>query len=170
MVEEVFPDVRWGHEPSPVIGRPITAFASSRAGTWTLRKLKGLDQRLLERSNGRHTIFGPIAAPLLLLTTVGEKSGVRRTTPLMYMREGARLFVIGSNYGQARHPSWTGNLLADPLAWVRIGDQDIPVTATPVTGDEYDRVFAMFTDFNHTYDTYRRRTDRKLRIFALSRR
>lgn len=153
-----------------MIGKTITALASSRVGARTLGKLKGLDQRLLERSHGKYTIFGPIGLPLLLLTTIGQKSGARRTTPLVYVREDDRLFLIGSNYGQAWHPAWTGNLLANPQAWVRIGDQEIPVTATLVTGAEYDRIFAMFSDLAGVYDAYRRRTDRKLRIFSVSRR
>ncbi len=51
-----------------------------------------MDRQLLRRSDGRFTILGPVGVPLLLLTTVGRKSGERREIPLTYMREGDRLF------------------------------------------------------------------------------
>jgi F420H(2)-dependent quinone reductase len=90
-------------------------------GSWVIRKLTPLDHRVLRRSRGRYTLLGPIGLPLLLLSTTGRKTGQRRETPLVYMRDVDRLFVIGSNFGQSHHPSWSSNLLADPKAWVTIG-------------------------------------------------
>jgi F420H(2)-dependent quinone reductase len=51
---------------------------------------------------------GPVGVPLLLLTAVGRKSGERREIPLTYLREGARLFLVGRNFGQSNHPSRCG--------------------------------------------------------------
>lgn len=172
MNEDVFPDVRWGHEPGPLLRKPVEAFASSRLGSWCLRKLKPLDRQLLSRSNGRYTVAGPIGAPLLLLTTTGKKSGQRRQTPLIYQREGDRLFLIGSNFGQSMHPAWSLNLLADPNAWVTMGGKEIPVVATRLTGPEYDRVFTKFAEYAgpKIYRAYTGRTDREFRLFALTRR
>jgi deazaflavin-dependent oxidoreductase (nitroreductase family) len=86
------------------------------------------------------------------------------------MREGDRLFLVGSNFGQASHPAWTSNLLADPNAWVTMGGKEIPVVATQVTGAERERIFRKFADYASNYDAYRGRTDRELRVFALTRR
>ena len=87
-----------------------------------------------------------MGVPLLLLTTTG-KVGQRRQTPLMYEREGDRLFLIGSNFGQSMHPAWSSNLLADPNAWVTMGGKEIPVVATQLTGTEYDRVRTKFAEY-----------------------
>jgi deazaflavin-dependent oxidoreductase (nitroreductase family) len=170
MSDGVFPDVRWGRDPGPRLRRRVTALFGSKLGAWCVRKLTPLDHQLLSRSNGRFTIFGPIGVPLLLLTTTGRKSGQRRQIPLTYMREGDRLFLVGSNFGQAHHPAWSSNLLADPNAWVSMGGKEIPVTATQVTGAERDRIFRKFADYASNYDAYRGRTDRELRVFALTRR
>ena len=148
----------------------MTTVLGSRFGAWCVRKLTPADHWLLRRSKGRFTIFGPIAVPLLLLTTTGRKTGQRREIPLTYMREGDRLFLVGSNFGQAHHPAWSSNLLADPNAWVTMGGREIPVTATQLTGPESERVFRKFADYAHNYDAYRGRTDRDLRVFELTKR
>jgi len=170
--EDVFPDVRWGHEPGPLLRKAVEAFLSSRLGSWCARKLRPLDHRLLSRSNGRYTVAGPFGIPLLLLTTTGKKSGQRRQTPLMYQREDDRLFLIASNYGQSMHPAWSLNLLADPNAWVTMGGKEIPVVAAQLTGPEYDRVRAKFAEYvgPKVDRAYRGRTDREFRLFALTRR
>jgi deazaflavin-dependent oxidoreductase (nitroreductase family) len=170
MNDDGFPDVRWGHDPGPLLTKALTALLATRFGSWCIRKLTPLDHRLLARSQGRHTIFGPVGVPLLLLTTIGKKSGEPRTTPLVYMREDNRLFLVGSNFGQSTHPAWSWNLLANPHAWVTIGGEKIPVVATPVTGGERERIFSKFSDYAVNYQAYWGRTDRELRVFALSRR
>lgn len=170
MDDDVFPDVRWGRDPGPLLRRTMGAFAGSKLGAWCIRKLTPVDHWLLARSNGRRTVLGPIGVPLLLLTTTGRKSGQRRQIPLAYMREGDQLFLVGSNFGQARHPAWALNLLADPNAWVTMGGKEIPVLATQLTGPEHDRVYQKFIDFVSNYETYRHRTDREIPVFALTRR
>lgn len=170
MDEDAFPDVRWGRDPGSLPRQALGAFAGSKPGAWLIRKGTRLDRWLLNHSNGRLTIFGPMAAPLLLLTTTGRKSGQRRQIPLTYMREGARLFLVGSNFGQAHHPAWVLNLTADPKAWVTMGGKEIPVLAADVTGAEHDRIYQKFTDYISNYDTYQHRTDREIRVFALTKR
>ena len=56
--------------------------------------------------------------PLLLLTTTGARSGLPRTTPLLYSTDGDRLVVIASKGGEPTHPDWYHNLLAHPEATV----------------------------------------------------
>lgn len=169
MDEGPFPDVRWGKDV-PVFRRAVAVVAGSKPGAWCIRKLTPVDRWLLKRSSGRFTLLGPLAVPLLLLTTTGRKSGRRHQTPLAYMREGDRLFVVASNFGQPHHPAWSLNLLADPNAWVTMAGKEIPVAATQVSGPEHDRIFKKFADYVSNYDAYRGRTDRELRVFALTRR
>lgn len=166
MSSDPFPDVRWGREGSR-FGRVAAAFATTPVGSKLLRTLTPLDRRLLCRSKGRLTVLGPFGAPTMLLTTNGSKSGLSRTTPLLYVREPGRLYVVGSNFGQARHPAWSSNLLADPHATVTIGGKDVPVVATLLTGVERERIWQLFVDLATTYDAYRGRTDRAIRVFAL---
>jgi deazaflavin-dependent oxidoreductase (nitroreductase family) len=80
--------------------------------------------------------------PLLLLTTIGAKSGQRRTNPVLSLREGARVFVFASRGGGPTNPDWYHNLLAHPAVTVAIGDQTYTATAKPVTGAEHDSIYA----------------------------
>jgi deazaflavin-dependent oxidoreductase (nitroreductase family) len=166
MPADPFPDVRWGSQSSR-LRRPAAAFASTKAGSWLIRTATPLDRRVLIRSRGRFTLLGPIGAPTLLLTTTGAKTGQPRTSPLLYWREGASLHVVGSNFGQAHHPAWTGNLLKDPHAVVTTGGQATPVVATLLAGPERERVYAEFVALASAYDAYRSRTDRDIRVFRL---
>ena len=169
MSDSAFPDVRWGSEHS-ILRRPGIAFASTRLGSWTVRRLAGVDRRLLERSRGRFTVLGPIGAPTVLLNTIGRKSGQRRTSPLLYIRDADRLVVVGSNFGQDHHPAWTSNLLARPEASVTMAGREIPVLATQVTGEEKARLYKQFVDMAGVYAVYEGRTDRDIRVFVLARR
>ena len=162
-----FPDVRWGSESSP-LRKPMVAFSCTRAGSWFIRTMTPLDRRLLQRSRGKYTVLGPLGAPILLLTTTGRKSGLPRTQPLLHAREGDALIVVGSNFGQEHHPAWTGNLLADPHAVVTIGGVDVPAVATLLTGDEAERAYGLMKDVARSYEEYRSRTDREIRVFRLT--
>jgi deazaflavin-dependent oxidoreductase (nitroreductase family) len=88
---------------------------------------------------------------------------------LSYLRDGDRLLVLGSNFGQQHHPAWSANLLADPEAVVAISGTEIPLTATLLTGPERDGALQGFLTYP-MYTSYRTRTDRELRVFALARR
>jgi len=162
-----FPDARWGSDSSR-LRRPLVAFASTRAGSWLIRTLTPLDRKLLVRSRGRYTVLGPTGSPVLLLTTTGAKSGLPRTTPLVFARDGDSVVVVGSNFGQEHHPAWTGNLLRTPQATVTIGGKDIPVTAERLDGEAAEAGYRLMSDMASTYDAYRSRTDREIRVFRLT--
>jgi deazaflavin-dependent oxidoreductase (nitroreductase family) len=169
MNDAAFPDVRWGHERLWV-DKLAAAFMSSRPGSWLLHTLMPADRKLLEQSRGRYTVLGPTGVPLLLLKTVGRESGELRTRPLICMREGDRLFIVGSNFGSSKHPAWSSNLLANPEALVVIGGAEIPVVAIELKGMERLRAFQKFVSYTRAYEEYAGRTDRELRVFALTRR
>lgn len=166
-VAQGFPDAHWGRDDISPLFRPVFHFASSRVGSRVIRFLVPFDRRLLKATNGKYTLFGPISMPELLLTTTGRKSGAKRVSPLSYVRDGERALVLGSNFGQERHPAWSSNLLADPKAWVTIHGDEMPVTATLLTGDERERGMQKFLAYP-MYRSYLSRTDRELRLFALS--
>ncbi|HUR14819.1 MAG TPA: nitroreductase/quinone reductase family protein [Mycobacteriales bacterium] len=162
-----FPDARWGSERS-WLRRPLVAFASTHLGSWLIRTLTPLDRRLLVRSRGRYTVLGPTGSPVLLLTTTGATSGLPRTTPLAFARDGDRVIVVGSNFGQDHHPAWTGNLIKTPSAVVTIGGKDIPVTAELLEGPAAEEGYRRMVEMARTYGAYRGRTDRAIRVFRLS--
>jgi len=76
--------------------------------------------------------------------------------------------VIGSNWGQAQHPAWSGNLLADPAATVTLDGRRIPVRASLATGAERDRLLALALEVWPAYATYIERAGREIRIFRLA--
>ncbi|WP_020580118.1 nitroreductase family deazaflavin-dependent oxidoreductase [Actinopolymorpha alba] len=107
-------------------------------------------------------------APLLLLTTTGAKSGQPRTSPLVYLREGDRSYVFGSNGGGPAHPSWYHNLLADPKATVEVGEETFAVTATTITGTERDEIYARQVVVSPGFGDYERQTSRVIPVVALA--
>jgi deazaflavin-dependent oxidoreductase (nitroreductase family) len=162
-----FPDKRWGSETSR-LREPMTSFSVTKVGSATVRALAPLDGWLLRRTKGRFTVLGPIAAPVMLLTTTGAKSGQQRQSPLLFGRDGDTLIVVGSNFGQAKHPAWSANLLAHPDAVVTMGGKDIPVRATRLEGAEAEAGYQLMVDTVRTYAAYRDRTDRDIRVFRLT--
>jgi len=76
--------------------------------------IKETNKRVIEQFRAGGEIDGMRRDRLVLLTTVGAKSGLRRTTPMMFHRDGDRLLVIASNIGASRHPDWYVNLVAKP--------------------------------------------------------
>ncbi|TCK00423.1 nitroreductase/quinone reductase family protein [Nocardia alba] len=163
-----FPDRQWGSRTNAV-SRAANRFAATKPGSWLVRTITPLDRAVLARTDAKYTVLGPIGAPVILLTTTGRKSGIARTQPLLYVHDGDTLYVVGSNFGQAHHPAWTGNLRADPTAVVAIAGERIPVVATQVEGADKDAIYARFIEITRAYSAYRDRTTRDLRMFALRR-
>jgi deazaflavin-dependent oxidoreductase (nitroreductase family) len=162
-----FPDARWGSDKSP-LARAGRAFAGTKAGSWTIRKLMPLDRAIMMRTDGRLTALGPIGAPTMLLETTGRKSGAKRLSPLLFARDGSSLIVVGSNFGQDHHPAWTGNLLANPRATVKLGGKDVPVNAQLLEGPEAESAYQKMNDVAAVYSVYRGRTARSIRVFRLT--
>lgn len=161
-----FPDVRWGSERSRFRG-PMIRFASTHFGSWAIRTLTPLDRFVIERTHGRYTALGPLGAPTMLLTTTGAATGLARTTPLLFARDGEDIIVTGSNFGQEHHPGWSKNLMVRPDAIATIGGKAIPVTAELLAGDEARAGFEKMIEVVPVYGEYRNRTDRAFRVFRL---
>jgi len=167
VVQNPFPEPPSGAGLGP-LRRIGETFAATPLGSRFMRALVPLDRRLLEKSRGRISVLGPAGLQVLLLTTVGRKSGQRRQSPLIYTRDAERLFLFGSNFGQPGHPAWSTNLLANPDCWITLSGREIQVRAIPLAGADYDRVHRMFMDYVKVYPAYRSRTEREVRVFALT--
>ncbi|WP_028050926.1 nitroreductase family deazaflavin-dependent oxidoreductase [Cellulomonas sp. URHD0024] len=134
------------------------------------RAVSGFDRRLQKATRGRLSVLGRPTLPHLVLTTTGRKTGEPREAVLLYAVDGDGWVLIGSNWGQAHHPAWSGNLLANPTGTVTIAGVTTPVTALLASDDERARLLPALTAVWPAYETYAdRASDRELRVFRLAR-
>ncbi len=108
--------------------------------------------------------------PMLLLDHVGAKSGQRRTSPLVYVRDGDDLVIVASKGGHPRHPAWFHNLRANPDTTVQVGAERRTIHARVATPEERRRLWPKAVDVWPGYDGYQRRTDREIPLVILERR
>ncbi|WP_134085889.1 nitroreductase/quinone reductase family protein [Mycobacteroides salmoniphilum] len=109
---------------------------------------------------------------MLILHTVGAKSGRQRRNPLVYQpsEEEGELFVAASNRGEPSSSSWYYNALAHPdQVSVEIGDDHYPVVVREVAGAERDRIYRTLADRFEMYAEYQRKTSRAIPVLRLSR-
>jgi F420H(2)-dependent quinone reductase len=132
-----------------------------------VRKASGkLNVPLYRLSGGR--LFGKIGrAPVLLLTSTGRRSGLKRTAPVLYLADGERLIVIGSNAGSERAPAWSFNLTANPDADVEVGRERRSVRARVAEGDERDELWQRMNAQYQGFDDYKAATARDISVFVL---
>jgi deazaflavin-dependent oxidoreductase (nitroreductase family) len=113
---------------------------------------------------------GPFAArPLLLLTTIGAKSGLPRTSPLMYIPDGDQLLVLASNYGAPKHPDWYHNLLVHPNVTVEVGSETYRATAATLVGIEREQTWARLVERSPSLAGLQTQTRRQIPLVALKR-
>lgn len=138
-------------------------------GSTALRWTGKLNVPLYRVSGGR--VGGRVAgSPVLLLTTTGRKSGLPRTAPVLFLADGERQIVIGSNAGHSNEPAWSLNLKANPEAEVEIGRKRRPVRARIAEGEERSELWRRVNDQYSGFDDYEARTDREIAVFVLERR
>jgi deazaflavin-dependent oxidoreductase (nitroreductase family) len=130
-----------------------------------------LHQALYERSGGRiGTRLGP-GVECLLLRTTGARSGLARTSALVYATDAGRWVVVASNGGDDRAPGWLHNVQAHPEVEVQIGRVTERATATEITpGDpEYPHLWKLANQVNRgRYDAYQAKTARPISLVTLT--
>jgi F420H(2)-dependent quinone reductase len=131
-----------------------------------LRGLGKLNVPVYRLTRGR--LFGKVGrAPVLLLTSTGRRSGQPRTAPVLYLADGERVIVIGSNAGNANSPAWSYNLKANPDAEVEIGAQKRSVRARVAEGEERVELWRKMNEQYAGFDDYNERTSRDIAVFVL---
>ena len=142
-------------------GRPYgkAIVAVQRAAT----KLHSFVYRATDGRVGKR-IFG---SPVLLLTTTGRKSGRERTVPLLYLKDGEDLVVVGSNGGTATPPAWWLNLMVNPEATVEVGGSKMRVRAEEAGSEEKERLWPKLVQMYGGYEVYRHRTNREIPVVFL---
>lgn len=139
-----------------------------RTGRWVIRKMTSANVWLYRRSGGR--LGGRVlGAPILLLNTIGRKSGQARTVPLLYLDDGEALVVVASNGGMPAHPLWFRNLEAAPRVSVEIRRRRIEVDARRATEEEKADYWPRLVKLYRYYDDYKARTPRNIPVVILSR-
>ena len=107
--------------------------------------------------------------PIVLLTTVGAKSGKLRKSPLIRIEHDGQYAIVASNGGKTHHPAWYGNVLRDPHVTLQDGEHRYDYTARQLQGDEYQqwwrRAVAVYSGFTGYVDT----ANLSIPIFVLTR-
>jgi deazaflavin-dependent oxidoreductase (nitroreductase family) len=127
----------------------------------------GLHTAVIRRSGGKvgQKFRG---APVLLLTTTGRKSGQARTSPLLYLRDGADLAVVASYGGDDRFPAWYHNLVANPEVTAELEGTKVELRASVADAATRARLWPELTTMYKTYDSYQKKTDREIPVVLLS--
>jgi F420H(2)-dependent quinone reductase len=105
--------------------------------------------------------------PMLLLEHVGARSAVKRTTPLVYVRDGPTVVLVASKGGHPRNPSWLHNLQANPDATIQIGSRRLLVRARIADPLERTRLWPKAIEVYSGYEGYQRRTAREIPLVIL---
>jgi len=107
--------------------------------------------------------------PLVLLTTVGSRTGHERTSVLGGFAEAdGSWLVVGSKGGSATHPAWFINLAKNPdKVWLEIGNRKVKVRPELLKGEEYEAAYRRVVEDSRQYAGYRKVTDRQIPLVRL---
>lgn len=105
---------------------------------------------------------------VLLLHTVGRKSGKAYTTPTNYYKDGDNFVIVASNWGKPSHPGWFFNLMAQGTASVQIKDRLLKVSARQVDEQDYERLWKYVTSRNPFYVRYQEQAGRQIPLVMLT--
>jgi deazaflavin-dependent oxidoreductase (nitroreductase family) len=109
-------------------------------------------------------------APIVLVTTIGAKSGLERVAPLVCLPgDDGTLVIFASKGGAPTHPDWYRNLVANPNVTVEFGAEKYEATAVEVTGAERDSLYAEQSRRMPQFSEYQAKTDRVIPVVALRR-
>lgn len=128
------------------------------------------NRRNIEEFRANHGRLGGSfeGAPVLLLHTIGARSGQARVNPMMYMSDGERYLVFASAAGADRNPAWYWNLIAHPTAGIEVGDTYLEVRVRELHGPDRDAKYALQADRYPGFADYQRKTSRTIPVVALT--
>jgi len=104
---------------------------------------------------------------ILLLHTVGRRSGRQFITPIAYFFTDGYYFLVGSNWGKEYNAAWYHNLLAQPRTTIDVRGRKIPVEARQAEGPEYERLWQYAVEHHPPYLHYKEMTSRHIPIVVL---
>ena len=137
-----------------------------RGSAFNVRLFRATNGRLGSRWRiGRKFIRG---IPVCLLTTTGRRSGLERTVPLLYLRDGEDVVVVASQGGMPRHPDWFHNVSADPQVTVELPGRSYPATARVADAAERARLWPMLVELYPSFAMYQARAEREIPVVVCS--
>jgi deazaflavin-dependent oxidoreductase (nitroreductase family) len=104
---------------------------------------------------------------ILLLHSVGRRSGRHYVTPIAYFHKDGYYFLVGSNWGKDQNADWYYNLLAQPHTTIEVKGRKIPVEARQAEGQEYERLWNYAIEHHPPYLHYKEMTSRRIPIVVL---
>jgi deazaflavin-dependent oxidoreductase (nitroreductase family) len=148
--------------------KPYTA-RQERLGRRFIRVIGRFNIWLYRKSNGRLGAKMPgYAAPICLLTTTGRRTGLARTSPLLYMPDGHNVVVVASQGGMSKHPEWYLNLVASPKVTVDIDGDARAMLAHTASAEERARLWPLLVAMYPPYEQYQQRTTREIPVVICS--
>ena len=140
-----------------------------RFARWLVKPMMGLSLFAFRRFGSRMKVQG---RPLLLLTTVGAKTGRRRESVLAWFADPGRedtFLVVGSGGGSARHPGWCYNLAKHPdQVWIKVGGRELKIWPESLRGAEREEAWKRVVALAPGYGSYEVKTDRQIPIIRLT--
>jgi len=106
---------------------------------------------------------------LLLLHTIGAKSGEARINPVACIRDGERLVIIASKGGAPTNPDWYYNIRANPLVTVETGSEQFQARATVAAEPERTRLYNKMVEMMPGFAEYQEKTSRVIPVIILTR-
>lgn len=140
---------------------PLTGEYKPSTSEWARKQAEAFEQSNGEKAN---TLRG---VPIIVLTTVGARSGALRKTALMRVEDDGRYAVVASKGGAPDEPKWAANMRRQPHVELQDGDVRRDYTARELSGDERVEWWARATAVWPDYDNYQTKTDRQIAIFVL---
>lgn len=144
---------------------PVPPAGSFGARMWTL--VTKIHVAVFRLTGGRLGSTSGRIAPTLLLNHVGAKSGKKRTTPLLYLDDGANVVLVASRGGSRKNPGWYHNLKANPATKVELKGEKRDVRARQATADERERLWPQLVEMYGDYAVYQTRTEREIPVLIL---
>jgi deazaflavin-dependent oxidoreductase (nitroreductase family) len=130
--------------------------------------LLGEDHIRAYRESGGEVGYIWNGVPTLLLNATGRRTGQKRTSALIFGRDGDDYLVVASMGGAPTHPLWYLNLQATPEATIQVKADTHSVVARTASAAEKPKLWKIVTDIWPNYDVYQSRTDRDIPVVVLS--
>ena len=146
--------------------RPFTA-NEERIAKPLIRVMSLVNTWIFRLTGGRLGARWMYGAPVLLLTTIGRKSGEKRTTPLLYLEDGQRVLVVGSQGGMSKDPLWVKNIEANADVEIEIGTAKRAMRARRGTPEEKESYWPALCKMYPDYADYQARTVRDIPVLIL---
>lgn len=120
------------------------------------------------RANGGQVGGHFTGRTLLLLHTIGAKSGQERINPTAYVRDEEHYIIIASNDGADTHPQWYHNLTANPLATIEVGTETLQARAATAEEPEHTRLYNKMIEMMPGFANYLTKTQRTIPVVVLT--